>query len=331
MKKIITLLLILVISVFTLTGCGETPIGFNAQYWHENIATTDYHLLHEVTEYEVNIVNKTPSNASEVSNKYFKMVIESGKYVTTLKMQEDENRKPYYYYKTELYLQGKYVFDNEEKPFVNDVSTETTFKTIVNDFMPISTKKQSNKTTTVIETTKGYALYDFTYNYSINYGEKDANTKYELNAIGEKQTTPIIKETTFSKYNKEAYIDNELLLLLPRTFNYDSGFIKNFTTIDVVTQKVQKMMYTSTSNNTSTPDIKTFNLKYRLNGSDVGGEEFKVARVSTVIDDTFSGTPIEAYYANEHSTHRHRMVKCYTALNESLGYLEYTVKSVVQS
>ena len=91
------------------------------------------------------------------------------------------------------------------------------------------------------------------------------------------------------------------------------------------------MAYNSTSNNTSTPDIKTFNLKYKLDGSEVGGEEFKAAKVNTVIDDTFSGRPIEAYYANEHTTHRHRMVKCYTALNESLGYLEYTVKSVIQS
>ena len=331
MKKFITTILIAVISLFTLTGCGTTPIGFKAQYWHENIATTDFHPLKEETEYEVNLVNKTPSNASEVSNKYFKMEIISGKYVTKLEMQEDENKKPYYCYKTELYLEGKYIFEKEEKPFVNDVITETTFKTIVNDFMPISTKKESSKTTTVIETTDGFALYDFAYNYTVNYGEEDAKTRYELNAIGEKETTPIVKETTFKKYNKEPYIDNELLLLLPRAFSYESGFIKQFTTIDVITQKTQSMAYNSTAQNTSNSDVKSFNLKYSLNGSEVGGDDFKAARVSTVIDDTFSGAAIEAYYANEHTTHRHRMVKCYTQLNEFLGYLEYTVKSVIQS
>lgn len=331
MKKIITILLIMVISIFALTGCGETPIGFKAQYWHENIATTDYHPLTEVTEYEVKIANKTPNNATEVSNKNIKMEIASGRYVTTLKMQEDENKMPYYYFKTELYLQGKYVFNNQEIPFENDVVSETTFNTIVKDFMPISTKKQSSRTTTVIATADGYALYDFTYNYSIDYGSEDAKTRYELNTIGENKTTPIVKENTFSKYNKEEYIDNELLLLLPRAFDYDSGFITNFTTIDVVTQKVQNMAYNATSKNTNNPDIKSFNLKYKLNGSEVGSEDFKVAKVSAGINDTFSGANIEAYYANEHTTHRHRMVKCYTALNESLGYLEYTVKSVVQS
>ena len=144
MKKFITILLIAIISLFALTGCGETPIGFKAQYWHENISTTDFHSLTEVTVYEVNVVDKTPSNASEVSNEHVKIVLTSGTYVTTLQMKEDENKKPYYYYKTELYLEGKYVFESEEKPFVNDVITETTFKTIVNDFMPISTKKQSS-------------------------------------------------------------------------------------------------------------------------------------------------------------------------------------------
>ncbi len=331
MKKFITTILIAIISIFALTGCGATSIGFKAQYWHENIATTDYHPLTEVIEYEIKLVNKTPSNSTEVSNKDVKMEITSGKYVATLKMEEDENKKPYYYYKTELILEGKYIFDKEEKSFINDVTTETTFNTIVNDFMPISSKKSSSKTTTVIEANDGYALYDFTYNYTVNYGEENAVTKYELNAFGDKQTSPIVKDNTFKNYKKELYIDNELLLLLPRTFAYDSGFVKNFTTIDVVTQKIQNMSYNAVTQSANNPDIKSFNLKYKLNGSEVGSDEFKTARVSTVIDDTFSGAAIEAYYANEHPTHRHRMVKCYTQLNESLGYLEYTIKSVVQS
>ncbi|MBR2376591.1 MAG: hypothetical protein IKA85_02275 [Clostridia bacterium] len=328
MKKLFTLFLVLIISIFTLTGCGETPLGFKAQYWHENVATTDFHPLNETIEYDVKVVNKTPSNSAEMKNNDVKMEITNGKYITTLKMLEDENNVPYYSYETELLIEGKYTFKEEVKEFTNDVKSTTLFKTIVNDFMPISTTKSSNKTTTIMSAVNGYALFDFTYSYDVNYGEKDATSKYTLNTIGETKSEPIVKNNTFKKYNDKAYIDSELLLLLPRAFSYEQSFMKSFSSIDVVTQKIQKMRYYAGTEKTEVPDIKSFNLKYNLNGSETGAEDFKAAKVQVLIDDTFSGAAMEAYYAVDHPTHRHRMVKCYTALNDSIGYLEYTIKSV---
>ena len=90
------------------------------------------------------------------------------------------------------------------------------------------------------------------------------------------------------------------------------------------------MTYYAGTDKTDVPDIKSFNLSYLLNGNEVGGGELKAAKIKVMINDTFSGTAMEAYYANDHETHRHRMVKCYTALNDSLGYLEYTIKNVTQ-
>lgn len=329
MKKLLTIFLILILTIFTFTGCGTETMGYKAQYWHENLATTDYHPFSEVIEYDVNVVTKTPSNATEVSNKNIKMEITSGKYVTTLKMEE-ENGVPYYVYETELLIEGKYTFKEEVKEFVNDVKSKTVFKTIVNDFMPISSTKFSTNTTTITATADGYLLYDFVYDYSLTYGEKDATAKYSLNAIGEKETEPVVTNNSYKKYNEKPYVDSDLLLLLPRAFTYDKSFMKNFNTIDVVTQKLQKMTYYAGTDKTDVPDIKSFNLKYNLNENEVGGEELKAAKVKVMINDTFSGTAMEAYYANDHQTHRHRMVKCYTALNDSLGYLEYTIKNVTQ-
>ena len=65
-----------------------------------------------------------------------------------------------------------------------------------------------------------------------------------------------------SNYNEKPYVDSELLLLLPRAFSYDSSFMKNFNTIDVVTQKLQKMTYYAGTDKTDVPDIKSFNLSY---------------------------------------------------------------------
>ena len=335
MKKLLTIFLILITTVFAFTGCGSETMGYQAQYWHENIATTGYHPFSEEVEYEVKVVNKTPSNSTEISNEYVKMEITSGKFITTLKMEMDEDSKtPYYIYETKLLIKGKYLFkgaeDEDVKEFENDVKSTTLFKTIVNEFMPISSTKSSSKTTTIIGATNGYAVYDFVYSYDINYGEKDATSSYTLNSIGETEISPIVKNYTYKKYNEKPYVDSELLLLLPRAFTYEKSFMKGFSTIDVITQKTQSMTYYAGTEKTDVPDIKSFNLKYNLNGNDVGGEELKAAKVRVMINETFSGAAMEAYYANDHETHRHRMVKCYTALNESMGYLEYTIKNVIQ-
>ncbi len=332
MKKLLTSLLIVILSIYTLTGCSATKtMGYKAQYWHSNVSTTDFLSLNEQVVYDVKVVNTTPSNATEIKNSYLKMEVTNGKYITKLIMDRDENGEPYYLYETELILEGKYIMGEEEHVFENNVNSSTKFKNIISEFKPITSSKQSTKSTTVMLINQNYAVYDFTYNYSINYGEKNATTYYELNALGEKETESIKKESTFKKYNDTPYVDNELLLLLPRAYNYDVGVLVEFSTIDVVLNEKHKMMYNGNNSSNSGPDIKKFNLRYNLNGEDVGGNDFETARISMGINDTFSGSIIDAYYAVDHKTHRHRMVKCYTALNESLGYLEYTISSATQN
>ncbi len=332
MKKFLTSLLIVIISIFSLTGCGAVKtMGYKAQYWHSNISTTDFLSLNEQVIYDVKVVNTKPNNSTEVTNPYLKMEITNGKYITKLTMNKDENNEPYYLYETELILDGKYIVEEEEFPFENNVKSSTKFKNIISEFKPITSEKQSTKSTTVALIDQKYRLYNFTYNYNINYGAKDATSHYVLNAFGESESEARVKDSTFKKYTDTPYVDNELLLLLPRAYNYDTGFLIEFSTIDVVSNTKHNMIYNGSSNGTTTPDLKKFNLTYNLNGEEVGDNEFETARVSMEINDTFSGALIDAYYAVDHKTHRHRMVKCYTALNESLGYLEYTISSATQN
>ena len=76
-------------------------------------------------------------------------------------------------------------------------------------------------------------------------------------------------------------------------------------------------------------DVKNFPA-YSLNGV-TQDEQVSAGRLMIAMQDTYTGAVIESYYATDKATHRHRLVRVYTKLNESLGYLCYTLKSVTIS
>ena len=208
------------------------------------------------------------------------------------------------------------------------MTSETKFYNIIKEFKPISTKKSSTCSTLVVANSNGYGYLQFAYEYTVDYQGENALTNYKLGVLGEEGITDVeSKQTTFKECFKDAYIDNELLMLVPRAYNYTSAFSLNFNTIDVVTQKKQSMLYSALGNDNNI-DIKNFNIFYELGGETVGAEDLSVAKVKISIDDTFSGYPIECYYITNHKTHRHRMAEAYTALNNNIGYLKYTIKKV---
>ena len=134
-----------------------------------------------------------------------------------------------------------------------------------------------------------------------------------------------------NNYNSGAFIDNNLLAFLPRAFDLKDSFYQEFTTIDVPTHNVKKMFYTvsETSSAVSVHVFENLTYNYTINGEQQTIESgFNTHRLYSAINDTFSGAPIELYYAVDTSTHRHRLIKSYTALNDNMGFIEYTIKSV---
>ena len=121
-------------------------------------------------------------------------------------------------------------------------------------------------------------------------------------------------------------------MLIPRTINFNNkeSYSLSFNTIDVLTQKMHEMTFTTATPNSSL-DVKTFTFTYDnvFNGEKVTYAEnsLKVVKVLLSINDTFSGSTIELYYAMDHKTDRFRLIKAYTPLNDNIGYLEYTLKS----
>ena len=184
----------------------------------------------------------------------------------------------------------------------------------------------------------GYVESNLRYEYSIEYSGKDATSKLVYGApIRDENTNEIIDEQTieetftYKNYNDGAYIDNNLITFLPRAFNIKDDFYKGFSTIDVSNHEVKKMFYTvsSSSNSVSQQTFENLTYDYLIDGTLQTVESgFPTLRLYSAIDGTFTGAAIELYYASDASTHRHRLIKSYSALNDNMGFIEYTIKSV---
>ena len=121
---------------------------------------------------------------------------------------------------------------------------------------------------------------------------------------------------------------------MPRAINFNNkeSYTVSFSTIDVLTQKMHDMMYTTVGGNKNI-DVKNFTFTYDNVINDVkvtyAEEKIQVVKVLLSIDSEFSGGTIELYYAMDHQNDRHRLIKAYTPLNDEMGYVEYTIKSAV--
>ncbi|MBR5439133.1 MAG: hypothetical protein IKV61_02830 [Clostridia bacterium] len=347
MKKLTAIFALFLASMLLLTGCVSTTILYDGEYWNSTPAT--FQSIEETIVYDVTTTTKTLSSDTEVKNQYLRLIIDEGTYTVTLKGVLAKVN--YYELTTELKIKGKYEYGPENSdntvsiPVDDYLKTYTKFESLANGFKPI----YSSRTTYNDETqTKHYntSMYSYmsgfveshlSYDYSIEYDGKNATSnilKTYLTAdeeTGEMGEEKIEDTFNYNNYDGGAYIDNNLITLLPRAFNLEDSFYQEFTTIDVPTHSVKKMLY-SVSENSSTVSQFTFdNLTYDYKINDtpqVVESGFTGYLLYAAIDDTFSGTPIELYYATDASFHRHRLIKSYTALNDSMGYLEYTIKSV---
>lgn len=324
MKKTLTLILTMVFLLLNTASCGlSNVINYDGKYWYMD-STASSNIYEQIT-YDVKVVSRTESKSTEIKNQYVSLVLDSGTYVTTL-TKDGEN----YLYETSLNVNGNYVYGENKEAVNNDMQTKAIFT--VNGFKPVSSEKKSTSTTTMAFISNSYTIINYAYDYKVNYNGKHAETVYNSQIKGTSEPTTVTN--TYKNYNDNAYIDNELLTFMPRAINFNNkeSYTLSFTTVDVITQKLHDMTLTTVSNNVNL-DVKTFPISYDnvINGNAIVDSEGKVqvVKVLLMINDTFSGGTIELYYALDHQTHRHRLIKAYTPLNDEMGYMEYTIKSAV--
>lgn len=307
MKRYLKFLSALVLASFLtlLTACGNTTLSADGFYWFENASSFPTNFVETLT-YDVSVSHTTPSDSTEVKIDEYFLNVEEGVYTTTLKTISGTNER--YEYVTEFKLKGSYVTPNETKEFCDTFTTTTEF---LKDLTPTKTKK-------------AYAseLSSYAYEYEITYDNGNANcTLTEFIGTDNENTSTF----EFTKLNEKAYVDNDLILLYGRLFNYSPSYSQTFYTVDVLSKKVHEMTYRAGISGENL-DVKSLD-NYTING--VAPEEAKVncVRVGISINDTFSGSSIEAYYATNHQTDRHRLVETYTRISGGLGYLKFSLKS----
>ncbi len=319
MKKLITAIILSIFLAFTITGCGAKTLSYAGAYWHES--GSGFVGFNETNVYSVEVVSTKPSNSTELVNEYVSLVIEDGEYTTNLKMLNDETHGNYYAYTTTLKIKGKYVFETQEFAFEDDITTTTLFNSFAKDFSVIRSNRKSNNSTTLLAATSGYEITKASYEFNIEYGSSDAVlTRTIINSLNEESKDT----TTIKKYAKSNYVDNELILLMPRAYKYDTPFTDNFNSISGVDKRNLGLYYTTATNNNETT-ISSFNVSYEHNGVQTTSETLQAIMFRIGLDSTFSGPSIDAYYLIDQKTHRHKMLCAYTALNDSLGYLKYTL------
>ena len=348
MKKLTTILALLLASMFLLTGCISTSIKYDGEYWNSTPAT--FQSIEETIVYDVTTTTKTLSSDTEVKNQYLRLIIDEGTYTVTLKGALAKVN--YYELTTELRIKGKYEYGPENSedvvsiPVDDYLKTTTKFESRANNFKPIyssrTTYNEETQTkhfnTSMFSYMEGFIESHLSYDYSIEYDGKNAKSIMTQSQLRiDEETNEItgedkIEDTfNYNNYDGGAYIDNNLITFLPRAFNLEDSFYQEFTTIDVPTHSVKKMLYTVSESSNAVSQFTFDNLTYDYKIKDVPQtveSGFTAYLLYAAIDNTFSGTPIELYYATDASFHRHRLIKSYTALNDSMGYLEYTIKSV---
>lgn len=318
-KMLIALLLALTTSLL-FTGCSSTSLDKDGNYWFSDPSTPFKTPFEEVCTYDVSVTKATPSYSTELNNQYgITMEITSGTYVTTFKAHEDASGK-YYTYQTELQITGVYHLPEAPTPDVPFTDSYVTLTKLNADLNPITSSRQCLNNTFLVQTDEGYGVVKFRYDYNIEYTLNDAKvtlTKYSPE--GEPSNT----ETTFEKYTKGAYVDNNTLYLIPRAFNLSGGFSRAFKTIDALGNANKNMLIECIGKDL---DVKNFP-NYSINGVTPEGEYVSAGRLTFSVNQNYGGADMETYYATDKATHRHRLVRAYTRLNNELGYMCYSLKS----
>lgn len=320
MKKIFVLLLSLITLTFSLTACGSASLDFDGAYWRTSPAAGQEAC--ETLTYAIEFNNTTLSNPNVLKSDAELKLDESSYYKTFFDLVSLDGEQRYYF-KTELYVKGAYVKGEDSYPFEDKTTSETWFKLYREELAPVKTIKTVENNTVYLGINE--PTIDFSYNYSVTYDDDTAIVNFNTVKDEYKVVSSLNGETKYKNIDSNPYVDNELLLFLPRAYNITNGLNKTINSLDVIGKSLRTLNLNAVANDVK--DVQVAN-DYVENGQIVKEKNsISCAKLSVSINDTFSGRPIEAYFAVA-TEEKHRPVLIYTALNGDLGYLTYRLKSV---
>lgn len=325
MKKFLSITALLLLSIFTLTACSTTSLTLSGSYWNKN-QTNPTESIYEECVYDVKCVSTTPTDSNEIKNENVSLTIKDSSYKTTLEfINNPATYGEHYVFTTKLLLNGEYKVGSKEPVSFNDsVETITYFKTFLNGYQPILSYRNATSST-YFDSQTGEVI-SFAYEHKIVYDGDNATLTSKTAKVG-KLNEATEKTSPFKKYkSNDAYVENNLLLFIPRAYDYKNAISEEFRVIDAITGDLKTLRY-ATSSTSEGLDIKTLDGSYSIDGAEAVSYPAAI-KIFAYVANTFSGQSLESYYATDHPTHRHRLIKHYSALNNEMGYLEYSLKSV---
>lgn len=347
MRKKISILLAGLIGLGMVTGCSKTVnSGFEGTYWLEAPSVSDVENgFYEKTRYNVSSIENDDyaPKLYEINDNYLNFFVDEAKssYETEL-----EAVNGYYVYKTKLVIYGKYVYGTDGVYEVEgDVTeTETVFKGKKDGFACVKSVKKV-KNTYPVEQAPATADDFVTVGaeFTIDYAEKNATlTAKGADERSAKLLSALSEPVKIKKYNKKAYMDNELMLLLFRNFRYENTLTYTFSTIEWSTGALKEIIgsakldtVASSSDANKTSAIKS--MVVSCNIDNVRKERsFNTFGVTFKTTGEFAQSFAHVFYANSigddvadlDNNSRHYMVKCYTPAIYNVGYIVYTLDTV---
>ena len=346
MNKKLSLLLTGILCAGLLTGCARTPnSGFAGTYWLQNPTTVQVpETFYEKIEYTVTTENEYEGTKLTNLNEgdlYFNLDSTKSSYVTELKSENGV-----YVYTTTLTMSGEYIFAGEGYVVENDVTTtKTTFKGFEDGFACIKSEKTIKSTLpTVSSPTSKEQFVTVSATITTEYGEKNATHTLTADEANKAYFSSLSEPRTIKKYNKDAYIENDLMLLLARNFSYEDSLSYAFSTIESATGELTKLQITPDSKSTSTSSdsasqstaFKTLTVQNCQIDGVIRTINFNTFRLKFSTTGEYAQNFTYAYYANSldsdakdpSNLSRHYMVKCYKPALYNTQFIVFTLDRV---
>lgn len=319
---------------FTSCGGGATGSTYAGTFWNKD-PIADVSPIKETLKYRVSVEGKDGDwggSKYESALTFTPDEIHSS-YVTELTLSEDGKN---YVYTTTLTISGEYVSGDKKSKVENDtIETRTEFKGFNDGFTPIKSVR------TVKSTAPGINGEKIEYVATTVYEGTTATSSIDIlsdnaDAAFKKRAENDIK---VKKYNKKAYIDNDLMILMFRNFKYDTSTSYSFRTIDVVSGELKSVTGAiktrGDQNSKTSAQAVTPTFPYQVNKCSLNGRTtfdnvtFSASEIVFQMTGKFAQTIAKVYYgstAGDNKNCRHAPIVIMQPF-ASIGILKLTLES----
>lgn len=251
MKKKLFAFAALSLAGVLLVGCGNAnSVNFEKTYWDKNPSDALVTVNEKLT-YTVDFIKGTSKEelgglaSALIGNDKLSFALGGEKSTYTAELTTEDGL---YVYRTRLVVNGTYTFGENTYEVTGDtVETTVKFKSLKDGFAPVeSVRKAVNVIPINSAPAQKEQFVKGGYTVKTTYGGTDA--RVEFFADEDEESRSIYGELekkyplTVKKYSKKAYIDNDISVLLFRTFRYNNSISYTFGSVEPIAGELKTVV-----------------------------------------------------------------------------------------